>query len=146
VDIPAEATQDRQETGKPRVIYLTPAMVTLCTRLAKEACRGTALCNTRGKPWSRNAVRIRFRRLREKFPQLKGVVCYCWRHTWTTDALERGVPIATVAELLGHSNTQIISAHYSHLSEKPPTCGPRLLRPLVFLVRKKTTGGPCSPR
>ena len=35
-----------------------------------------------------------------------------------TDALERGVPIATVAELLGHTTTNTITKHYSHLSEK----------------------------
>jgi len=75
VDIPAEATQDRQENRQAEGDLLTPAMVTLCTRLAKEHAEGPLFCNTRGKPWSRNAVRIRFRRLREKFPQLKGVVC-----------------------------------------------------------------------
>ena len=69
-------------------------------------------------PCHRNAVRCRFRRLRQKLGLDAGVVAYAFRHSWTTDALEKGVPIATVAELLGHSDTKMVSAHYSHLHEK----------------------------
>jgi len=75
VDLPAEKAQDRKKTGKPRVIYLTPALTRLCLRLAAAYPKGPLFLNTRGKAWTRNAIRIRFRRLREKFPQLKGVVC-----------------------------------------------------------------------
>ncbi len=32
-----------------------------------------------------------------------------------TNGLVNGVPIATMAELLGHSDTKMISAHYAHL-------------------------------
>jgi len=115
---PLKEHKTGKKTGKPRDVYLTPAMMKLCTRLAQEHPDGPLFRNTRGKPWTRNAIRIRFRNLRERFPQLKGVVCYCWRHTWTTDALERGVPIATVSELLGHTNTRMVSEYYSHLSQK----------------------------
>jgi integrase len=106
------------KTGKPRVIYLTPAMVGLSRRLCERHPAGPLFRNRAGRPWNRNAVRCRFRRLREKLGLDPGVVAYAFRHTWATDALERQVPIATVAELMGHSDTSMVSAHYSHLHER----------------------------
>ncbi len=107
-----------KQTKKPRVIYLTPAMTALTERLLKDHVDGPVFRNSRGKPWTRNAIRCRFSQLRKKLPQLKDVVSYCYRHSFTTDGLERGVPIATMAELLGHKSTAMISAHYGHLAEK----------------------------
>jgi integrase len=40
-----------------------------------------------------------------------------FRHQWITDALERGVSIATVAELCGTS-PEIIATHYSKLRHR----------------------------
>lgn len=50
------------------VVYLTPPMVKLCTRLAAEHPEGPLFLNSRGKPWTRNAIRCRFRTLRKRFP------------------------------------------------------------------------------
>jgi len=36
----------------------------------------------------------------------------------TTEGLVRGVPIATMAELMGHASTQMLEKHYSHLTEQ----------------------------
>ena len=71
-----------------------------------------------GKPWTRNAIRCRFRNLRAKLPHLKGVVSYTYRHSFVTDALENGVGVAQVAELLGHTSTDMVMQHYQHLREK----------------------------
>lgn len=61
-----------KKTGKPRVVYLPPEAVTLTRELIAKRPDVPLFLNSRGKPWSRNAVRIRFQRLRKKFPQLKG--------------------------------------------------------------------------
>jgi integrase len=45
-------------------------------------------------------------------------VAYCYRHSFITDALVRQVPIATVAELVGHASTQTIEKHYGHLDQQ----------------------------
>jgi integrase len=116
-----EHHKTRKKTGLPRVVYLTPGMIDLCKRLCERwpdgpIFRGPKRWNYR--PFSRNGLRCRFRRLRAKLPHLKGVVSYTARHTFITDALERGVPVATVAELAGHKDLKMISQHYSHLSEK----------------------------
>ena len=55
-------------------------------------------------------IRCRFRRLREKLPHLKHFVCYNVRHTFATQALVNGVGVAQVAELLGHSSTEMVVA------------------------------------
>ncbi len=118
-----EHHKTRKKTGLPRVVYLTPAMVELCRRLVARWPEGPIFRGPEGRghrhrPFSRNGLRCRFRRLRQKLPQLQGVISYTLRHTFITDALERGVPVATVAELAGHKDLKMIQSHYSHLSEK----------------------------
>jgi integrase len=116
-----EQHKTRKKTGLPRVVYLTPGMVELCKRLCERWPEGPIFRGPERKgdrPYSRNALRCRFRRLRVKLPQLKGVISYTLRHTYITDALERGVPVATVAELAGHKDLKMIQQHHAHLSEK----------------------------
>ena len=43
---------------------------------------------------------------------------YTYRHSFVTDALENGVGVAQVAELLGHTSTDMVMQHYQHLREK----------------------------
>jgi len=76
------------------------------------------LRNSCGLPWTHNAIRIRFRNLRKKLGLPKGVVATAMRHTWVTDALEAGIPIATVSELAGHRSTRMVEQVYSKLSER----------------------------
>jgi integrase len=110
----------RKKTGLPRVVYLTPGMIELCRQLVAKWPEGPIFRGPKRKgsrPFSRNAVRCRFRRLREKL-KLSGIVSYTYRHSDITDALERGVSAATVAELAGHKDLTMIQTHYAHLSEK----------------------------
>jgi integrase len=109
----------KKQTGKPRIVYLTPAMVDLTRRLMAEHPTGPLFRGPRGgKPFTRNSIRCRFRRLRAKLPQLQGVISYTYRHTYATDALEKGVGVIEVAELLGHTDAAMVMKHYQHLSEK----------------------------
>ena len=75
-------------------------------------------CNSRGKPWARQASRCRFQNLRATLPQLKGVVSYTYRHSFVSNALENAVGVAQVAELLGHTSTDMVMQHYQHRREK----------------------------
>lgn len=106
-----------RKTGKPRVVYLTPPVLELTKRLMAESPEGPLFRGPRGKkPYTRNGIRCRFRRLREKLPHLKGVVAYSYRHTYCTDALVNGVGVAQVAELMGHTSTDMVTSVYSKLS------------------------------
>jgi integrase len=107
-----------RKTGKPRVIILTPAMVELTARLAAKHPEGPLFRNEDGNPWTRNAIRCRFRRIRTKLGLGSNLVAYLYRHTFTTDALEHGAGIADVCELLGHTTTDMVMRHYQHLREK----------------------------
>ncbi len=111
----------KKKTGRDRVVYLTPAMQELTQKLVALYPDGPLFRMHRReggekKPWTRNAVRCRFRRLREKLG-LSRVVAYTFRASYTTDALIRGVPAAVVAELQGNS-VQMIEKHYAHLTPK----------------------------
>jgi site-specific recombinase XerD len=43
---------------------------------------------------------------------------YTLRHSWCTHALERGIDAVTVATLMGHKDTTMISRHYAHLMQR----------------------------
>lgn len=44
---------------------------------------------------------------------------YALRHTWATNALQRGVDSVTVAELMGHSDPSTLAKTYQHVSKNP---------------------------
>ncbi|MCE9567116.1 MAG: site-specific integrase [Planctomycetes bacterium] len=107
------------KTNRPRVVYLTTVMLELTRKLIAKYPGGPLFRGPRGgRPFSRNGIRCRFRRLRAKLPHLAGVVSYSYRHTWATEALVNGVGIAQVAELMGHTSTEMVSTTYGHLADK----------------------------
>jgi integrase len=123
-----------KKTREPRVVYLTDHMVDLTRRRMAKFPDGPLFRGSRGnRPFTRNAIRCRFRRLRQKLPNLKGVVAYSYRASYATTALENGVGIAQVAELLGHRDAKMVMRHYSKLSQR--------VEHLRAMARKATDGG-----
>lgn len=110
-----------QTDGKPRVIYLNQAAREIIARRVAKYPTGPLFRGWRGKAYTRNGLRCRFRRLRKKLPHLAGVTAYTARHTFATDALANGVPVAVVAELMGHQDLKMLSEHYAHLGERRET-------------------------
>jgi site-specific recombinase XerD len=78
-----------------------------------EHPEGPLFTNEDGRPWNRNAIRCRFRRVRKKLPLGGDLVAYLYRHAVTTDLLESGTGLAQAAELLGHKGAERIMRHYS---------------------------------
>src|SRR5262249_54482293 len=107
-----------RRTGRSRVIYLTARMIDMCRGLIDRHPEGPIFRNRNGQPWTRNSMACRFKRMRDNLGFGEEATAYAVRHGFATTALERGVPIATVAELLGHTSTAMVSAHYSHLHER----------------------------
>jgi len=112
--------KDYAATGKMRTIYLTPTLLELTKRLMREHKRGPLFRNADGNPWTRHAVanRLRRKKRRNKDPLGADIVAYTYRATWATEALTNKVPVATVAELMGHADTTMVSRHYAKLAEK----------------------------
>jgi integrase len=111
-------TSKRLKEPKPRVVVLTPRALELTRKLVALRPSGPLFLDTKGEPWNRNSIRCRFRRVRKKLGLGGDVVAYTSRHTFATDALEKGVPEASVAELLGHADTTMLFRHYAKLSKK----------------------------
>jgi integrase len=45
------------------------------------------------------------------------VCAYTIRHTWATEALERGVDPISLAILMGHKDTTMVAKVYQHLAQ-----------------------------
>jgi integrase len=126
------------QTGEARVVYLSPAMQELTRKLLEAYPEGPLFRSTRRRegvrrPWTRNGIRCRFKRLREKvarlreletdpekrkkIPDLSGVTSYVLRHTYTTNALTSGLPVPVVSALLGHKSMKMVDEHYNHTDQ-----------------------------
>lgn len=106
-------------TGRTlRTVYLSADMVGLSRELAARHPEGPVFRNRLGNAWTRSSLAIRFRKLRAAGVLKTGEVPYSARHGYVTDALERGIPIAEVAELVGHKDTTMISRVYGHLDSR----------------------------
>jgi integrase len=126
------------QTGEARVVYLSPAMQELTRVLVERFPEGPLFRSTRRlggvrRHWTRNGIRCRFKRLREKarrlreqeadperrkkLPDLDGLTSYVLRHTFTTHALTTGLPVPVVSALLGHRSIKMVDEHYNHTDQ-----------------------------
>lgn len=101
---------------RKRAIYPPDELLPMLTMRCQRYPSGPIFRNTRGKPWSRNAIGLRFRRLREKLGG-EPITIYTLRHTFITQALLNGTPVQTVAQLAGHSPETTLRI-YSHLDHE----------------------------
>jgi len=130
----------RRKTREPlRTIHLTPFMVEICKELSKRHPEGPIFRNTIGNPWTRNSMACSFRAIRTRIAIPAGISAYSMRHGYVTDALENGVPVATVAALVGHTDATMILKVYSKLSSRQSH-----LRDAASLVRPASQNNPSS--
>lgn len=101
----------------PKTVYLTPCLATLTRILVAKYKKGHLFRQYNGQPWRNDIASKRFRRLRDKLKMDKNLTLYCYRHAFATQALLRGVPIADVAALLGHTDLRMVSRIYGHLDQ-----------------------------
>jgi len=59
------------------------------------------------------------------------------RHTYASGLVNTGVPLAFVADQLGHSDTSMVEKHYGHLSPKAKTAAIRKLAPKLNISSPK---------
>lgn len=102
--------------GFTRSFYIpTDRSMEIIRRLCEEQPEGPIFRNTRGNPWTKDAVKCQFQRLRDRYG--KEFTHYALRHSYITRKLKAGVDSHVVATLAGHKNTRMIDQVYSHVSQ-----------------------------
>lgn len=93
-----------ERTGKPKVVPLaTDDLVAICIAAAGDRPgQETLFRDHYGKPWTYNALRLRWYRLRKKLGLDPRFTLYSLRHWYLTIAVESGEDSAIVSELAGH--------------------------------------------
>ena len=109
----------RNKTGKPLTVYLPPCLQTLTKILVAARPNGPLFLNARGGIWKSDTVTQRMERLRKRLNLPDGTVAYLYRHAMATDALLAGVDLPVLAQMLGHTDTRMISKVYGHLVKHP---------------------------
>jgi integrase len=107
-------------TGRPKVVPLgAESVFQLCIRSAGDRGSGEPLfLNNRGEPWTYDALRLRWYRLRNSLKLDRRFTLYSLRHWFVTLALEAGESEAMVGELAGHVDRDTID-FYKKLRNVP---------------------------
>lgn len=99
-----------------RTILLNDVAFEITERLAARNPEGPMFRNGKGRPWTKNALDERCRRLRTKVDFY--VTPYTIRHTFATDSIIREVDLVSVAELMGHKDLRMLSQIYQHVEKR----------------------------
>lgn len=106
-----------RRTREARVIQLVPELVKMLRY--QVACtppnRRHVFLNQRNRPWDRHALGRMVKRLRRRAGLSEDVVLYTIRHGYGTNAILRGLDVATLAQLMGHKGIRS-TQHYLHLA------------------------------
>lgn len=116
--------KNAKKTKKPRVLYFTPNGAALL-RKYRRTC-GLVFTNSKQRAWTKDAIATLLRELsgrafgseKTKYGKAKTnektVTLYAYRHSFATRALEQGVGVADLAEIMGTS-IEVISRNYAHV-------------------------------
>ena len=105
---------DEAKGGIPRVIYLTPESKKILEELIKKRPTGKLFLNSRGRPWTKDAIKCRLTRISEKVGFR--VFAYAFRHSYCTRGLKKGVDTTVLASLMGHKDSRMVQTTYSHIA------------------------------
>ncbi len=105
------------KSGKPRRIVLTDEGVSLFRHLTAGKARGDLIfTRTDGLPWKSSHQTRPLAATCERAGILPKIGFHILRHTHASTLAMQGVPMAVIAEQLGHSDTRMTERHYAHLS------------------------------
>jgi site-specific recombinase XerD len=110
---PTEESKGRKHS---RVIYLDDLAFEIIKRLCEEWPQGMIFRNRRGRPWSKDAIKDRFKRLKEKL-NMPGLCATVLRHSFAHHKLISGVDSLVVSELMGHVDGRMLATRYGHLED-----------------------------
>jgi len=99
---------------KERRVPLDDVVLAILRPLLLKYPEGPLLRNTKGRPWTKDAINCRFQRLKKKLPYR--ATAYAMRHTFINEALRNGAPEVAIAEVVGHEDKSMIQRVYGHPS------------------------------
>jgi len=99
----------------PRRIFVPECLRESLLRRTEVRPAGPLFLNSRGKPWTKNALVLAVRRARAK-AGLPDAVAYLLRHSFATRYLDEGQSILKLQMLLGHTSVTT-TQRYQHLPE-----------------------------
>lgn len=124
--------------GKKRVIYLTDGAKAILRELCAARPTGPLFRTRHDRAYNRSNLIKAFRRLEAKLG-MERFNPYSYRHTYITEAIERGLTADRVAELVGNT-PKTIAKYYSHLESKKNTLREAARR------RSASAGAPAARR
>ena len=103
---------------RPRAVYLPDEAYQIVERLTGHYTSGPIFRNSKGEPWTKNAVTWRFQRLKKKLnePKLCATVL---RHSWAHHQLREGSDSHLVSALMGHTSGRMLEERYGHINQAP---------------------------
>jgi integrase len=110
-------TENLLSERMPRLVGLDAETLAELRRWQEDAAGAHVFVNTRGHPWTKNALNQAFQTLRDRLGLAKDLVPYCFRHKFGTDAAMLGMNDRETAELMGHRDPRT-TRRYTHLAEK----------------------------
>lgn len=107
---------------RDRLVYVVAAAWKILEAASKRHPKGPILRNEDRNPWTKDAAVCSMRRIRERLKRAKtpipGLCLTTIRHTYATDAIERGVDPLTLAELMGHKDATMLAEVYAKMGQR----------------------------
>jgi integrase len=110
--IPKELAKGKR---KERLVPLDDTVLDILRPLILKYPEGPLLRNTRGTPWTRNAIKDRFRRLNLPYK----ATAYSMRHTFVNEARRNGASDGAIATVCGHEDKTMVLRVYGHAELQP---------------------------
>ena len=110
--LPVERAKGGQQE---RIIHVPDFLLPTVNRLVAEK-RDFVFTNKKGNQWRKDALNTAFREMKVALsdPSLCPTSC---RHSYATWKLGAGVPIETVAKLMGYTSTRMVYSRYAKWHE-----------------------------
>ncbi len=106
---------EKSKNGTARHVALNDEGVAFFSRLAKgREPSAKMFFRANGKPWKTSEQKRPMDKACSE-SKVDGVTFHILRHTYASQAVMNGVPVAVIAEQLGHKDTRITERHYAHL-------------------------------
>jgi integrase len=106
--------EDSKGNKRSNVIYLPARALEIVIRLAEKHPEGNLFRNSRGRPWTKNAINCAMRLLKKKM-KMPGLCATVLRHSYAHWRLTQGQDALTVSKLLNHVDTRMLARRYGHL-------------------------------